>query len=551
MRALSKPLRAGVLLVGFAFALLQSSHAQAGQEIRQGPKLILVLAIDQMRFDYLTRFDDLYEGGLRTLIDEGAVFSNARYRHAGTWTGPGHAVILSGRHPSNSGIVFNQWYDSLLEREANVVEDRFYELLGGSGFGASPANFIGFTVGDVLKRSSPESKVVGVSLKDDAAILMAGRFPDAAYWYDDQLGKFVTSTYYMDELPEWVSDWNRDKGADSYAEREWTRLLEDDSLYESHAGPDAVHGEWTDAVFPHRFQEDASKEAFYSELGWTPFADEMTLDVSLEAIGAHDLGADEYTDILAIGFSGPDRVGHRYGPRSQEVMDGLLRLDSYLKELLVRIDEEIGMESVVVVMTADHGVLPLIETLQAEGFDARRANPSVFRSAVDAALDESFGDATGFVSQVRRYGDGIYLNTALISDRGAAVSEVERVVGEALMKTGLVAATYTQEELVADEDSEDPYIDLYRNSFFLSRSPHISIRLKPYVYMENFSTGTGHGTAYDYDRHVPIVLMGAVIRPGTYGLDSGPEDIAPTLAQILGLEYPREPDARILSEALR
>jgi hypothetical protein len=152
---------------------------------------------------------------------------------------------------------------------------------------------------------------------------------------------------------------------------------------------------------------------------------------------------------------------------------------------------------------------------------------------------------------VRRYGDGIYLNTALISDRGAALSEVERVIGEALMKTGLVAATYTQEELVADDDSEDPYIDLYRNLFFLSRSPHISTRLEPYVYMENFSTGTGHGTAYDYDRHVPIVLMGAAIQPGTFGLDSGPEDIAPTLAQILGLEYPREPDARILSEAFR
>jgi predicted AlkP superfamily pyrophosphatase or phosphodiesterase len=398
MTAFPKPVRAGVLLVGFAFALLQSSYAQVGQEIRQGPKLVLVLAIDQMHFDYLTRFDDLYEGGLRTLIDEGAVFTNARYRHAGTWTGPGHAVMLSGRHPSSSGIVFNQWYDSLLEREANVVEDRFYELLGGPGFGASPANFIGFTVGDVLKRSSPESKLVGVSLKDDAAILMAGRFPDAAYWYDDQLGKFVTSTYYMDELPEWLSDWNRDSGADSYAEREWTRLLEDDSLYESHAGPDAAQGEWRDAVFPHRFQEDGSKVEFYSEFGWTPFADEITLDVSLEAMVAHELGADEYTDILAISFSGPDRTGHRYGPRSQEVMDGLLRLDSHLKELLVRIDEEIGMESVVVVMTADHGVLPLVETLQAEGFDARRANPSMFRNAVDAALDESFGDATGFVS---------------------------------------------------------------------------------------------------------------------------------------------------------
>ncbi len=551
MTAFHKTVGAGVLLVGIAFALLQPSCIEAGQATRQPPQLVLVLAIDQMRFDYLTRFDDLYEGGLRTLIDEGAVFTNASYRHAGTWTGPGHAVILSGRHPSSSGIVFNQWYDSLLERDTNVVEDTFYELLGGSGPGASPANFIGFTVGDVLKRSNPESKVVGVSLKDDAAILLAGRSPDAAYWYDERLGKFVTSTYYMEEVPAWLADWNRDRGADSYAGKEWTRLLEDDSIYENHAGPDAAPGEWRDAVFPHRLPEDGSTEEFYSEIGWTPFADEMTLDVSLEAMVAHELGSDEHTDILAIGFSGPDRVGHRYGPGSQEVLDGLLRLDAFLKELFDRIDEQIGMESVVVAMTADHGVLPLVESLQGEGLDARRANASAFRNAVDAALSESFGDSSGFVSQVRRYGDGIYLNTALIANRGLVRSEVEQVIVEALMKTGLVAAVYTEKELVAVDPSEDPYIDLYRNSFFSSRSPHLSIRLAPYVYMDNFSTGTGHGTPYDYDRHVPIVLMGSPVQPGTFPLESGPEDIAPTLARILELEYPREPDARILSEALR
>ena len=520
-------------------------------QIEPTPRLILVLAIDQMRFNYLTRFDDLYKGGLRTLVDEGAVFTNARYRNASTWTGPGHSIILSGRHPSSSGIIFNQWWDEFLGREVDVVRDPFHEIVGGSGGGSSPANFVGFTLGDVLKRSSPESKVVGVSLKDDAAVLMAGPQADAAYWYEGRLGRFVTSTYYMEELPAWLEDWNRTRGADSYTGRQWTRVIEDESVYEAYAGPDEVEGEWREGVFPHVFPEDGSVADFYLELGQMPFADDMTLDVALEVMLADDLGADEYVDILAIGLSGTDRVGHRYGPQSQEVMDQLLRVDSLLGEVFLRIDQQVGMENVFVVMTADHGVQPLAATLQPEGIDARHVNSSVLREAIDAQLEQRFGDASGFISQVRRFGDGIYLNTALIADRGAARSDVERIIIEALMGTGLVAAVYTREELVGDERSEDPYIDLYRHSFFSSRSPHLSIRLKPNVYMDNRPTGTGHGTPYDYDRHVPIILMGPGVQPGTYADDSGPEDIAPTLARMLGLEYPIEPDARILSEALR
>ena len=539
----------------FAIAMLvlvRASFAEPVQESRTPPNLILVLAIDQMRFDYLTRFDDLYEGGLRKLIDEGAVFTNARYRHAGTWTGPGHSVILSGRHPSNSGIIFNEWYDTLLERGVTVVEDPFHSPLGGSGAGASPVNFVGFTVGDALKRADPRSKIVGVSVKDDSAVLMAGRFGDAAYWYEVAEGNFITSTYYMDESPGWLERWNSKRMADRYAGVQWTRLMEDSSIYEEYAGEDAIEGEWDgiNTIFPHGILGNPPEADFYYDLSWTPFADEITLDVSLEAVTAHDLGTDASTDILAIGFSGTDRVGHRYGAKSQELMDQLLRLDLLLARLFDQVDERVGLDSTLVVMTSDHGVLPLVETLQVEGIDARRAHPIVFQDAVDAALNERFERPAGFVVQMRPYGDGIYLNTALIAERGVLRSEVEQTITDALIGTGLVAAVYTHEQLASGEPSGDPYLQLFRNSFFSSRSPHLSIRLDPYVYMSSFPGGTGHGTAYDYDRHVPIVLMGPGVRAGTFPLESGPEDIAPTLAAILGLDYPREPDSRILSEAL-
>ena len=261
---LHTPIRRAVLLAALAAGLFQTSFLLARQEVGQRPRLILVLAIDQMRFDYLTRFDDLYAGGLRTLIDNGAVFTNARYRHAATETGPGHSVILSGRHPSSSGIVANAWYDGLLGRTVNVVADPFESPLGGPGASASPVNFVGFTLGDALKQSTPESRVVGVSQKDRSAILMAGRLGDGAYWYETSGGNFITSTYYMDVSPAWLDEWNGRNVADRYARRPWDRLIEDEAVYQRYAGPDAIDGEWDrqDTVFPTRSGEILQNRVF-------------------------------------------------------------------------------------------------------------------------------------------------------------------------------------------------------------------------------------------------------------------------------------------------
>jgi hypothetical protein len=248
---------------GVAVALLIGTIvlSSAWGEQRAGkPKLILVLSIDQMRFDYLTRFNDLYQGGFRTLLDQGAVFSEAHYHHAMTETGPGHSVILSGRHPSHSGIIANAWYDSFLKRTINVVEDPVHSPLGGEGRRASPVNFIGFTLGDVLKQKTPESRVVAVSLKDRSAILMAGPRGDAAYWYETSGGNFITSTYYMSKAPTWLEKWNGQRLPDRYADKKWHRLLEDKNLYEKYAGPDAIEGEWDrkDIVFPHSIRNGDS-----------------------------------------------------------------------------------------------------------------------------------------------------------------------------------------------------------------------------------------------------------------------------------------------------
>jgi predicted AlkP superfamily pyrophosphatase or phosphodiesterase len=331
--------------------------------------LVLVLSIDQMRFDYLTRFNSLYKGGLRRLLDQGAVFTSAKYRHANTETGPGHSVILSGRHASHSGIVANTWYDPLLKKSINVVDDPVQQPVGGKGRGASPTNFIGFTVGDVLKRDSPQSKVVGVSMKDRSAILMAGRRADAAYWFENEGGNFITSTYYMATAPEWLNQWNARKYADQYSGKLWERLLPDEKVYEKYAGPDAVEGEWDrkDITFPHRIRQAPPLKGYYEDFRRTPFADEMVLQAALEAMKAHRLGEDAVTDILAVGFSATDVIGHTYGAESHEAMDQLLRLDQTLQKLFEEVDRRVGLAQTWVVLSADHASMPLVELAQKQG----------------------------------------------------------------------------------------------------------------------------------------------------------------------------------------
>jgi predicted AlkP superfamily pyrophosphatase or phosphodiesterase len=515
------------------------------------PRLVLFISVDQMRSDFLTRFDPLFKAGFRTLRDRGAVFSNARYRHANTETGPGHAVLLSGRSPSHSGIVANEWFDAALKRELNVVEDPAVATVGGAGRGASPANFSGFTVGDMLKLRTPGSRVVGVSVKDRSAILMAGPRADAAYWFDAGARGIVSSTYYMKTAPAWLTRLNARAMPDNFGMREWTRLLPDEALYRKYAGEDAIEGEWdrVHTTFPHRARGLPPSFDFYEDFRRSPFADEMVLDLALEAMAGHQLGADEDTDLLAVGFSAADSIGHTYGPDSQEVMDHFLRLDIMIGTLLEEVDRRIGLDRVIVGLSADHGALPLVEVLQARGVPARRAHPRTLEAAVSAAMDAQFGAGHGLVA--RFIPPDFYLDLAAVERRGLARRDVEAVVEKALLGTGLVEKVYTHERLLGDPPAGDPFFPFIRRSFFQPRSPHLIVVLKQWVYMGVRPGGTGHGTPHEYDRHVPVVFLARGVRPGTYPAACGPEDVAPTLAALLGLEYPLQDAERVLTEMMR
>lgn len=514
--------------------------ARAEPDAPAARRLVLVVAVDQMKAEYLARFRDLYEGGLRRVLDQGAVFTNARYRHACTDTGPGHSVILSGRSPRSSGIVGNEWYDRALRRVVNVVDDPTVRVLGGEGRAASPAHFSGFTVGDLLKAKSRDSRVVGVSLKDRAAILMAGPRADGAYWYESTGGHFVTTSYYAREVPAWLEAWNARRLPDSYAGRLWERLLPDPATYVRYVGEDDVKGErdGKDTVFPHRTPGAPPSPEFYDGLRRTPFVDEILLDAALAAMDAHGLGNDDATDVLAVGFSACDGVGHTYGGDSQEILDLLLRLDRTLGRLFDEVDRRVGKGHTLVVLTADHGSMPLVEVLSGRGIQARRATTGDLHAPVLTALARRFPKVEGLVAAVDP--PDYWLDAETIGRSGLKRRDVEATIRESLVRTGLVDAVYTRAELAGEPPGNDPFFELHERAFYAPRSADLVGRLKKHVYLGGSLGGTGHGTPYDYDRHVPIVFMGPGIAAGPRDVACGPEDIAWALGRLVGLDYPKQ-----------
>lgn len=519
------------------FALVQPA-------LESPPRLVVLLAVDQLRADYITRFESHYSGGLRWLLEHGAYFTDASYRHSSTVTAAGHATIATGMHPSTHGVVGNSWREAGKGEVYCVSDDRF-AAVGGPGDGASPYALLADTLGDRLKESSPDSVVYSLSTKDRSAVLLGGRRADGAFWYSRDCGCLVSSTYYGGALPGWLREFNDAGPASSYAGRERNRLADDMALYERLARADSfpTEGGGTDSEFPHGLG-DAD---FQSTLTATPFSDAIVLDAALAAVRSAELGADAAPDLLAIGLSATDAIGHRYGPFSQEAMDNHLRLDRRLGQFLSALDEEVGLERVAIALTADHGALPLVEHLAATGVDSLRLSTEDFWGSAQPGI-ESCG--SGAMAEIVDHaaGSNLYWNEAGLSARGVSRHDASRCVAELLRLRPVAEQVWTAERLAAGGGRGVSL--LFENSYFASRSPHLRVQFRPYVYPGR-PTGTGHGTAHEYDRRVPVLLAGPGIVPGRYRGSAGPEDVSPTLGIILGLDMGLERDTRVLREALR
>jgi predicted AlkP superfamily pyrophosphatase or phosphodiesterase len=528
----------------------------------QAPKLVVVIVIDQMRADYLDRFADLYgESGFGILTTKGAVFTDCAYGYASTYTGPGHATILSGIPVRVGGIIGNEWYDRNKQRVVYCVEDSSVKSVGispeQSAGRMSPVNFQGSTLGDQLLDASPSSRVIGIAIKDRGAILLAGRHPTGAIWFDPQSGKWISSSYYYRALPSWVGRFNAANIAEGYLGRTWTPLLPD-SCY-ARAGADDAPGEGTlpgedRPVFPHVVRDLAgggissnSLRRFDAVLP-TPFGDELTVKFAEAALEGEELGQRGVPDLLAVSFSSLDYCGHIFGPDSREMEDLLVRLDRSLRELFSFIDARVGLGNVAIVLTADHGVCPLPEKKIAK--DAMRIDPKDFLTDVKVRVGQELNYNEGDENLILALSNSfLYLDRKKIESRGFTFANFEKVViGAASSQKGVVRC-YTRgelESLSAGAGSDDLVGRRLAGSLNDRRSGDIAVLIGEYSFFSGGTTGTTHGSPWYYDRHVPLLFFGPGIAPGKYGAGARPNDIAPTLAKLLGVPPPPGSDGTVL-----
>lgn len=545
------------------------------------PRLVLLIVVDQFRYDYLTRFGDLFGArGIGRLMRDGASWTETNFDHVPTFTAPGHAVFMTGAYPSQTGIIANEWYERETGKKVkSVTDDSTIKLAGKPGEkGYSPRRLLCSTVGDELRLADGDrSKVIGISTKDRSAILPAGRRANAAYWFGTDNGNMVSSTYYFTQEPVWVEHFNQRHLADQLFGARWDRLLPE-AEYLKRAGKDDVPWENLDKssddtnYFPHVVTGGApnASRMFYKALDYTPFANDLLVTFAEEAISNERLGGGAETDVLTVSFSANDYVGHRFGPYSHEAMDMTLRVDRQIGTLLDFVDAHVGLRNTVVIFSADHGASPVPEQAASMNLPGRRYQKAELRQIVEEGLKARYArkdrPATDYIQSFSNkeateqglINSNFYLNRAALKRDGIDLDECERVVGELSMRMPGVARYFTRAQLENDlVSSADPIARRVLHGFYPQRSGDVIVVFEPYNILfdlpddptDPLSSAT-HGSPYSYDTHVPLIIMGRDFAPGSYTQAATPADIAPTLANLLNVQAPSCSVGRVLSEAL-
>ena len=530
------------------------------------PRLVLLIAVDQFRYDYLERFGDLFaSNGLRRLLRDGASWTQANYDHIPTETAPGHATMMTGTWPAETGIIGNGWYDRDRGKSVTNVSDESSKLLGGGADepSSSPRNLLVTTLGDELKLlTNGRSKVIGISVKDRSAILPAGRRADGAYWFSSQTGQFVSSTYYFNQLPPWVARFNDARPADKYFGARWERLLPE-AEYVRRAGRDDAEwenlGASTDAkTFPHIITGGLSAPGreFYDAVNYTPYTNDLLVSFAREALANEQLGADADTDVLTVSFSANDIVGHRFGPYSHEAMDITLRVDRQIATLLDLVDARVGLRNTLVAFTADHGVAPVPEHAASLNLPGGRIKPSELLTAIKNAIRARYGksgDKDTTADYVLAFTNNtVYFNPVALTRDGVNQEEIERLAGDAALKVPGISRYFTRTQLLRGAISPaDPVARRALHGFNPRRSGDVVIVQEPFKYVTEGMLTATHGAPYSYDTHVPLIIMGAGVAPGSYAQAATPADIAPTLSALLRVQPPSNSTGRVLVEAIK
>ncbi|MCF2519299.1 alkaline phosphatase PafA [Dyadobacter sp. CY351] len=498
------------------------------------PKLVVGIVVDQMRYDYLYRYYDQYqEGGFKRMMNEGFNCRNNHYSYALTVTAAGHASAYTGSVPAINGIVGNEWFDPITRQSIYCVEDSTVKTVGSNNTSVgkmSPRNLLTSTVSDQLRIATNfRNKTIAVAIKDRGSILPGGHTANGSYWFDSKTGNWVTSTYYMDDLPQWVKDYNAKKMPSAYLQKGWQLLLSADSYGQS--SPDDVdwEGKLPGAkrpVFPYDLAGLAG-DAF-GVVTDTPWGNTITKEMAIEAIKGENLGKGKDTDFLAISFSSTDKIGHRVGPNSVEQQDDFLRLDREFAELFGFLDSWVGKGEYTVFLTADHGVVDVPGFAAAHKLPAGLVERRVVNATVDKALDDAFGKEKYVLS---RENNQLYFDHALLQKNKITVAMATEVIREALLKVPGVADVLNLTDM-GKAPLNTYQLELYKNNVNAKRSGDIQILAEP-GWFYGTPTGTSHGTPYNYDTQVPFVMFGWGINKGETLRRTSVSDIAPTISALL------------------
>ncbi|MGK5026477.1 alkaline phosphatase family protein [Janthinobacterium sp. RB2R34] len=549
--SLTRKIVPALLLAAFSVHAAPAPQKPAAQ-----PKLVVVLVVDGLPQEQVIRYSDQFgQGGFRRLLEQGAWFSDAHQAHGITVTAIGHSAVLTGAYPYQHGVIGNNWIDPVTKQSVYCTEDSAHKYIGEEtkpDDGTSPARLRVSTLGDELRYATGDkSKVVTVSGKDRGAILLAGK-TGTAYMYMEKTGNFASSTYYMQQHPQWVQRYQAAKPQDRYYGKSWTPLLAD-SAYVNDARDDIVPAKpGARNTFPFSYYSDSGSldGDYYSRLKSGPFLDELTLEFARAAVDGEQLGRNPagVPDILGVSLSAHDYVNHAYGPESRMSHDHLQRLDRMLAGFFADLDKKVGMDNVLVVLTADHGFANVPEFSETRGIPAKRIDGA----QLVASLNQHLASALGVDKLVTTHSmPNIYLDYALAEKNGISRIKLEEEASRYLLQQDGLAQVYTRTQM--ETGAVATRMDtLMRRAWNRQLSGDLMVVTKPAWYFGKGVGGTSHGSPYTYDTNVPLMVYGPRwVKPGAYGQYAEVVDIAPTLAHVLRVRQPSASEGRVLTEAVR
>lgn len=516
------------------------------------PKLVVGIVVDQMRYDYLYRFYNKYtEGGLKRLMNDGFNARNNHYHYALTVTAAGHSAVYTGSLPAINGIVGNDWFNTETGQKVYCTDDRDVSTVGSSNVSVgkmSPKNLLTSTVTDQLRIATNfRSKTIGVAIKDRASILPAGHAANGAYWFDSKTGNFVTSTYYMNELPKWVQDYNAKKMPSEYLRKGWQTLLPIEQYIESTPDDEPWETKFVGVdkpVFPYELAGTAG-DAF-GVVTTTPWGNTITKEMAIAAIKGENLGKGQDTDFLAVSFSSPDRIGHAFGPTSIEQEDNYLKLDRDFADMFNFLDGWVGKGNYTVFLTADHGGADVPAFWKEHKLPAGLLDGKKIVETVKTALSDAFG-AGDFLLAEENY--QFYLNHKLLKEKKISMAAAHEVVRTALLPMNGIADVLNLTDI--NKAPLNTYqLELFKNNINAKRSGDLQVIVQP-GWFAGGATGTDHGTPYNYDTHVPFLLYGWGVNKGETLRRTTIADIAPTISALLHILPPSGNVGNAVEEALK